>query len=582
VESYSCTECGEELVHLGAGPPPSRCEDCIPETGPGSRFLDQFTANLRGLRASAGIDREELARRAAMSVGMVSRCEGNAAQEPSVTRALRLSHSLGVSIDVLVERIYWNPGEIAARPSERRPPSERLAGFFQVLPANVPVVEPAAPRAPVASRHEAAAVFGQNLRDARERRHLTQTTLAHSAGLSKAGLSLLERGVRETTIETLLALARALEVAPEPLLGGIAWKPGGPPGSRTRRGGAQHHTPCSLDGSVRSLWREGRTAAEIAAAVGASPGSVSAIVHRLREHGQEIPYRSRPTRSVHEGARERRRQRLQRIPDGGAGRAAERVERAEVSDAGVAARIGANVSLLRRERSLTQEQLGEAIEVDHTYVYRIEAGRNVPRLALVAKLAASLNARCNRVAAGVVWLPGPQRLCLDNGATEPAAGIGRLGQNVREARRRIGVSQQALGVRAEVSRSDVVDFELGKRNFRIFTAVKLAGGLEADLVALFSGVDDWYVRPLPAPERAPGDRPPAKAQRDDLLVRLWQDGRSEREIAEALDLAIGAVGPYVRDLRDAGVDLPHRRPPRRAIEVTARRRRDRRHRQRRL
>jgi hypothetical protein len=124
-----------------------------------------------------------------------------------------------------------------------------------------------------------------------------------------------------------------------------------------------------------------------------------------------------------------------------------------------------------------------------------------------------------------------------------------------------------------VSRSDVVDFERGNRNFRIFTPVRLAGALGVDLAELFSGLADWYVRPLPAPEYAPGDQPPTKSERDAVVVRLWGEGRPEQEIAEALDLKVSAVGPYVRELRDAGEPLPYRRPPRRAAEIAARRRR---------
>lgn len=85
---------------------------------------------------------------------------------------------------------------------------------------------------------------------------------------------------------------------------------------------------------------------------------------------------------------------------------------------------------------------------------------------------------------------------------------------------------------------------------------------------------DWYVRPLPAPEYAQGDRPPSKAERDTLLARLSHEGRSELEIAEALALCPGAVAPYVRELRDAGVDLPYRRRPRTETEIAARRRRE--------
>jgi transcriptional regulator with XRE-family HTH domain len=531
--------------------------------------------NLRQLRSSAGIEREELGRRAAMSADEVAQSEGSAAREPRATKALRFAHSLRVSIDRLTDRIYWNPGEVAPRARERRPPSERLAGFFLVLPAIVPVFDPALPREPVASRREAAEILGRNLRGARERRHLTQETLAGAAGLSKAGLSLVERGVRETTIETLLSLACSLEVTPEFLLGGITWIPKELPCAPPRRGGARHHTAHSLDDAIRDLWNEDKTAGEIADAVGASPGSVSAIVHRLREHGEELSYRNPPTRAVHEGARRRRP--CRGVPPPDKDRASEAVADAAgqnyASDDDVAAQIGANVAFHRSEAGLTQEQLGEAIEADRTYVSHIERGVHVPRLSLVVKLAASLNVRCGRVTSGVSWEPssGAFRVEATDGKTDPAPK--RLGQNALRARRRIGISQAALSAHASISRGDVVDFERGNRNFRIFTAVRLAGALGVDFAELFSGLADWYVRPLPAPEYALGDRRPTKAERDAVLVRLWREGRPEREIAEALDLTISAVGPYVAELRDAGEDLPHRRPPRRAAEIAARRRR---------
>jgi transcriptional regulator with XRE-family HTH domain len=576
VEQYHCEGCGRELFHFGDGPPPTTCEDCIPETGQGSRLVDQVTINLRNLRRTTGIEREELARRAAMSADELALAEREAAREPGVTRALRLAHSIGVSIDDLADRIYWNPGEMARCPEDRRPASERLSGFFLVLPANVPIFDPPPPRAPVATRKELAAIFGENVRSARERRHLIQKTLAYAAGLSREGLSYIERGIHETTIETMLSIARALQVAPEVLLGGIAWEPRLPPCASPRRGGAQRHKANSLDTPIRSLWREGKTGGEIATALAVPRGTVSAIVHRLREHGEEVPYRRPPTRAVHEGARRRRGRCV--LAAQGDDRAVEAEETVDVtewkkaSDAEIAARLAANVAHHRHAAGLTLRELGEATELDRSYLHHVERGESLPRLGLIVKLAGSLNVRCGHLTSGIVWKPsvGAFRIEPDGETDTPLA---RLGQNALRERRRVGASQQALGARASIDRSDVVDFENGNRNFRVFTAVRLAGALEVDIAELFSGVADWYVRPLPAPEYAPGDRPPTKSERDAVLVRLWQEGRPEREIAEALDLKPEAVGPYVRELRDAGRHLPYRRPPRRAIEIAARRRR---------
>jgi transcriptional regulator with XRE-family HTH domain len=520
-----------------------------------------------------------LARRAALKVEELSRFE-DGVHELSATRALRLAHSMGVSIEELVERIYWNPGERVRRPGDRRPFSERLAGFFLVLPANAPAFDPAPPRDPVGSRQEATAIFGQNVRAARERRHLTQASLARPAGLSKAGLSLIERGIRETTIDTLLSLARALEVPPTFLLGGVAWKPRqAPRANAARQGRAQRHDTHSHDAPIRRLWGEGKTAGEIADAVGASPGAVSAIVHRLREHGDLLAHRSPPTRAVHEGARRRRGQRIagspsEREPNAdGQEQSADDASRPQVSEREIAACIGANVEFHRQAAGLTLRELGEATEVDRTYLHRIENGRaGIPRVSLVVRLAASLSVPCTRVTEGIVWDPSVGRFKLEAERGKDA-GRKRLGQNVRRARRRMNISQQALGARASLCRGDVVDFERGSRNFRIFAAVKLAGALGVDLADLFSGVGGWYVRPLPAPEYGPEDHPPTKAERDALLARLWREGRPERDIADALDLKIGAIGSYVRELRDAGGHLPYRRAPRREVEAAARRRR---------
>jgi len=581
VEQSRCEECGRELFDFGDGLSPTRCEDCIPETGPGSPLVERLATNLRRLRQGAGIERAELARRAALKVEELSRFE-DGAHELSATKALRLGHAMGVSIEELVERVYWNPGERVRRPGDRRPFSERLAGFFLVLPANAPAFDPAPPHDPVGSRLEAAAIFGQNVRAARERRHLTQAKLARAAGLSKAGLSLIERGVRETTIDTLLSLARALEVTPAFLLGGVAWKlRQSPCANAGRQGRAQRHDAHSLDGPIKRLWGEGKTAGEIADAVGASPGAVSAIVHRLREHGDRLAHRSPPTRAVHEGARRRRGNRIAGSPSECEPVAADREQsaynagRPEISEPEVATRMGANVAFHRQVAALTLRELGEASEVDRTYLHRIENGRvGVPRVSLIVRLAASLNLSCAQVTAGIVWDPSVGKFKLEAEAEgDRDWGAKRLGQNARRARRAVNISQQALGERASMCRGDVVDFEHGSRNFRIFAAVKLASALGVDIADLFSGVEGWYVRPLPASEYGPEDHPPTKAERDTLLTRLWREGRPEREIADALGLKVGAVGPYVRELRDAGKTLAYRRPPRNAVETTARRRR---------
>lgn len=564
-EPYHCVECGRELVDVGADEASTTCEDCLPETGPGSPFADRLSINLRQLRVGAGLSPTELGDRAAMHVSAVSGIEGDGAHELRLTTALRLMHPLGASIDQLTERIYWNPGQVVR--NSQRPPRERLSGFFLVLPGNLPVFEPAPRREPVTSREEAATIFGANVRGARERRHLTQQVLGRAAGLSKAGLSLIERGVRETSIQTLFALARSLEVAPGHLLEGIAWKPERPPGEGSRA----RHPGRSLDDAICRLWDENKTAREIAEAVGTSPGTVSSTVHRLRERGEPLRYRRRPTRAVHDRARHRRVP--CQVPDEDQQEVAEPPDLNSASNQEIATLIGANVALHREEAGLTLRQFSEAAETHFTHLSRVERGKSgVPQLALILKLAGSLNVRCGLITAGVAWDSASGSFGVQDALPEQQTALGRLGENVRRERYRRDLSQQALSDIASMSRGDLVDLENGSRNFRNFTVVRLASALGVGFDELFAGAADWHTRPLAPPEFLSGEAP-TKAERDRLLVRLWRQGRPEREIAEALDLEMTSVGPYVRDLRDAGEDLPYRRSPRSATEVAARRRR---------
>ncbi len=54
-------------------------------------------------------------------------------------------------------------------------------------------------------------VFGRRLREVRQRRRVTQDTLASTAGLTKAYISDMERGLKVPSLTTVLRLAVALD-----------------------------------------------------------------------------------------------------------------------------------------------------------------------------------------------------------------------------------------------------------------------------------------------------------------------------------------------------------------------------------
>lgn len=56
-------------------------------------------------------------------------------------------------------------------------------------------------------------VFGEVLRKLRTRSGKTQEAIALDAGLDRTYISMLERGLRQPTLETLLALSHALGIA---------------------------------------------------------------------------------------------------------------------------------------------------------------------------------------------------------------------------------------------------------------------------------------------------------------------------------------------------------------------------------
>jgi transcriptional regulator with XRE-family HTH domain len=64
----------------------------------------------------------------------------------------------------------------------------------------------------------------------------------------------------------------------------------------------------------------------------------------------------------------------------------------------------------------------------------------------------------------------------------------QFGENLRHQRRRAGFSQEEVGVRASVHRTEVSQLERGLRVARVDTVIKLAGALEIEPGDLFDGI----------------------------------------------------------------------------------------------
>ncbi|MEX0972504.1 MAG: helix-turn-helix transcriptional regulator [Solirubrobacterales bacterium] len=64
----------------------------------------------------------------------------------------------------------------------------------------------------------------------------------------------------------------------------------------------------------------------------------------------------------------------------------------------------------------------------------------------------------------------------------------RFGENLRRCRKRTGLSQEALGERASLHRTEIGLLERGARTPRIDTLIKLATALPADAGDLLDGI----------------------------------------------------------------------------------------------
>ncbi|HEX3172748.1 MAG TPA: helix-turn-helix domain-containing protein [Solirubrobacterales bacterium] len=198
-------------------------------------------------------------------------------------------------------------------------------------------------------------------------------------------------------------------------------------------------------------------AREIAEAIGVPPGTVWATVHRLRERGELLGYRRRV----------RRKRSTLPARDGGPECDPAILKPGKASNEEIAGCIGVNVKIRRAESGLTLRQLAEAAETHFSHLSRIERGvSKIPQLALILKLAGSLNVRCGLLTAGVIWDPASGAFLIEECPPAPHTAVDRLGANAKRARLLADLSQQALADRASMSRGDLVDFERGEPELR--------------------------------------------------------------------------------------------------------------------
>jgi transcriptional regulator with XRE-family HTH domain len=66
----------------------------------------------------------------------------------------------------------------------------------------------------------------------------------------------------------------------------------------------------------------------------------------------------------------------------------------------------------------------------------------------------------------------------------------KLGQNIRDLRKKLGISQENLALLAEVDRSYMGGIERGERNITMLTLVKIATSLNSSVSELTNGIQN--------------------------------------------------------------------------------------------
>jgi transcriptional regulator with XRE-family HTH domain len=150
--------------------------------------------------------------------------------------------------------------------------------------------------------------------------------------------------------------------------------------------------------------------------------------------------------------------------------------------------FGENMRNARHRANLSQVGLAEATGLDRAAISFLERADRAPDLSTLLRVARALRVRPGELLAGLgpadSQARGPR---LPEPA--PASTALHFGLNLRWARGRVGLSQEALAFEAKVDRAAISVYERGVREPNLRTILKLSGALELRPAALLRGLE---------------------------------------------------------------------------------------------
>jgi transcriptional regulator with XRE-family HTH domain len=142
--------------------------------------------------------------------------------------------------------------------------------------------------------------------------------------------------------------------------------------------------------------------------------------------------------------------------------------------------FGQNMRAARKRAGLTQTQLAALDGLDRAAISLTEKGKRSPDMRTLLRIAEGLGVTAAGLVAGIgEFGAGP--------GYDPAPGT-RFSENLYRARRHAGISQQALGLRADVDAAAISLYERGQREPNLRTVLKLARTLRIGPAELLRGL----------------------------------------------------------------------------------------------
>lgn len=148
--------------------------------------------------------------------------------------------------------------------------------------------------------------------------------------------------------------------------------------------------------------------------------------------------------------------------------------------------FGENIRATRKGAGFSQIDLSLRASLDRAAVSFIERAERAPDLSTIVRIAGAVSVKPSALLKGIgfdgVVARGPRR------PPQAETAAVRFGTNLRWARERAGLSQEALANEAGVDRAAVSVFERGRRNPNLRTILRLARALELPPEVLLRGI----------------------------------------------------------------------------------------------